>query len=467
MKILKVIVIITVVFGVLALLYVGIRLVPGLVIFAMARDLALDAGCDGREAMAVAFLAGGIPFALLWWKGFSWRKLGLVFVLASLAFAAYFTAKAVLHNRAAVVSNPEAVHWFSNDGHALLFYARQPDGTLIFCSRPGFHYRTGQELKPVTAEIYQEWRRLKGLQDARAQENSALKEQLARTATEAAQSRRDLESQLKASEDRAREHVGLSERLARQKAEVQKAREEMETRLSATESNMQQVAALQQRTGERVAEAEQKKRDLENQVQLCTEKLSESATLSEELKRQKAEAEKAKKELERRLQAPQERTRQEAATGTRSGELLRQELGGKVGGGTAGPQTRGKQWGKRASGARNASTGTMSAVVIQIMNQTRLTACLTFSAEKCQHVWPDPGRAFVVRPGETVSISLGGYPGERIFFTGWAAENPSVQWGRCACTSGNETKPIAVCGAVADASVALVERGLARTRVAW
>jgi hypothetical protein len=372
MKTLKVIVAIAVVLAVLALLYVGVRLVPGLVIFAMARDLALDAGCDGREAMAVAFLAGGIPFALLLWKGFSWRKLGVVFVLGSLAFAAYFTAKAVLHNRPGVVSKPEAVRWFSNDGHALLFYARQPDGSLIFCNRPGFHYRTGQELKPVTAEIYQEWRRLKGLQDARANENATLKEQLARTTSEAAQGRRDLESQLRASEDRAREQVSLCERLARQKAEVENAREEMEARLSDTESNMQQVAALQQRTGERMTEAEQKKRELENQVQLCAEKLSESARLSEEVRRQKAEAEKAKKELEARLQASEERMCREADTRARSLEPVRQEVEGNVGGGTGGPERRGKQGGRRTSLASDASTGTMSEVAIQIMNQTRL-----------------------------------------------------------------------------------------------
>jgi hypothetical protein len=146
----------------------------------MARDLARDAGLDSYQTMALVSIAGAIPAVILWRRRL-WRGLGAVLVAGSLAFGAYFECKALLHNRSGVVSDPACVRWFAEDGSPRLWYARQPDGSLIFSNRPGFHYRTGQELKPVTAEIYKEWRQLKGLQDAQAEENLMLREHLTRS----------------------------------------------------------------------------------------------------------------------------------------------------------------------------------------------------------------------------------------------------------------------------------------------
>jgi hypothetical protein len=385
-------------------------------------------------------------------------------VLGSVAFAGYFAAKAVLHNRSGLVSNPEAVRWFANDGQALLFYARQPDGGFIFCSRPGFHYRTGQELKPVTAEIYKEWRQLKGLQDSQARENLMLREELVRATREAAQGMRDLEDRVRASEERAKERRSLAESLARQKAEAEEARREVEARLSATETNMQQIAALQQESGRRMAAAEQRKRELENKVQVCADKLVEGAKLSEELAVRNSEAERAKKELEARLQASEEkRSKQSTGAQVGNGNSGREEAGCDGGGQASGPAGGWRQRGRQTSAVWGLAAGPTAGVVIQVMNQTRYTAYLTFSAGQCRHVWPEPGRAFMVSAGQTSSISLAGDPGERVFFTAWAAENPYVRWGNCACRSGAGSGGIAVCGGAGGAALRLVEN----TRVGW
>ena len=96
-------------------------------------------------------------------------------------------------------------------------------------------------------------------------------------------------------------------------------------------------------------------------------------------------------------------------------------------------------------------------VVINIVNRTRFTAYLTFSCAKRGHVWPEPGRAYVVGPGQAASVSLLGYSGERVYFSAQAGEAPGVQWGRARGVPEDAVEPVAVFGAPSPVSVALVE----------
>jgi len=54
--------------------------------------------------------------------------------------------------------DPASADWFDSiTGDPLLWYCRSAEGVLEFYSRPGYHTRTREPLKPVTKEIYEEW----------------------------------------------------------------------------------------------------------------------------------------------------------------------------------------------------------------------------------------------------------------------------------------------------------------------
>jgi hypothetical protein len=86
-----------------------------------------------------------------------------------------------------------------------------------------------------------------------------------------------------------------------------------------------------------------------------------------------------------------------------------------------------------------------SVVTVGIQNETRHKILITFTSP-WNHVWPAPGRAFVVEPGELTSFNLRGSANEPINFEAVAAENPNLQWRGCDCGPYGRPEPIAVCG---------------------
>src|SRR5438046_576452 len=100
-KVLKILAAVAGILVALALVYLGVRFVPGVVAGALARDLALDAGFDSYAALAVALVAGVSATAVLvlLWRGFSWRKVGIATLVIPLVLAGYFAGKSILRDR--------------------------------------------------------------------------------------------------------------------------------------------------------------------------------------------------------------------------------------------------------------------------------------------------------------------------------------------------------------------------------
>ena len=110
------------------------------------------------------------------------------------------------------------------------------------------------------------------------------------------------------------------------------------------------------------------------------------------------------------------------------------------------------------------SQGTMSStpqnatVTIAFRNDTSLTVCVTCSSPRNHHVWPSPGQAWVFSAGQMGAVTLSGFPGERIFYTAWAVQNPSIQWGMGSWMSEEQAAPVATCGGGTYPTVRLVSR---------
>ena len=473
MKFFKVSLAIAATLAVLGLLYLGVRLVPGAVVFAMARDLALEAGLDTYAAMAAALVAGFIPAVFLLWRGVTWRKVGMLALAIPLAFSAYFAAKSYLRNRPGIVSNPDAVRWFANDGRALLFYARQPDGVIIFGDRPGFHYRTGHLLQPVTAEIYQEWRQLQAKQSAGEDAKAALAEQLARQAAEAEEQRKALDAQIRAAEDKLRaekearaeterkleqqaeEALAAATKLAREAQEVGAKRKELEAQARAAEDSLRQQSEarlkseqeIQRRAEEALAGAARIQMEVEDAKRQLKEQLAQRAN----------ELGQMTQGVETRLRAAEDRLREEREAKSKS--ELQKELHdanslAKQIRREAQEQRRRAEKAEAAAASRNQAASIPpppsqnSTVTVSIRNQTRFKLYVTFSTTH-NRGWPEPGRAWVVTAGQTVSISLGGYSGDPVFYHARAEENPYVQW--------EQNAAIATCGGANPPMLCLVE----------
>jgi hypothetical protein len=172
MKTLKIIPFIIFVGLSLAILSIGLRLLPGIVAFVLARELAHQAGLERDFVFACAIIAAWVALAFVFWMGLSHKRLKSLLWLAPLLCIGFLICRGMLHNRTGDVPNPGVVRWFDASGQALLFYTKEPDGSITFSDQSGVHYRTGRPLKPVTPEIYEEWHKLNNKEDAKTHEGT-------------------------------------------------------------------------------------------------------------------------------------------------------------------------------------------------------------------------------------------------------------------------------------------------------
>ena len=82
-------------------------------------------------------------------------------------------------------------------------------------------------------------------------------------------------------------------------------------------------------------------------------------------------------------------------------------------------------------------------VEIPVRNRTPYTIFISFSSSSGAN-WPGGSYVWRLDSGQTTTFSLQGPQGDAIFYSAWAGENPSIQWGNSCKNKNGQPMPIAM-----------------------
>jgi len=322
--------------------------------------------------------------------------------------------------------DPKALPWFSPSGQPILFFVRPTTNRLEFYQAyNGAHDpESGIQLQPVTRLIWEEWQ----AEQERERKAETAKQQ---AAAERASQEKIQHLQIAAislqreKEDRIRREQAFLDSL------TQSLRSKRE-HLTAFENGIISDAALQP-----VHEASS---------QLDTA----SRALADAMKTAEGGSPLDLVLLQRSAQAALEfadKVETDIAARRADRERKKQLIKAEAQSGMGGENTVARSRSKQPQATRFSSGDSKNVVVtIRLKNGTGSRIFVTFESPDYRDVWPSPGNAWILEPGEQADLALTGARGEPIFLRAWSQRDPSVHWHGCDCDENGKLKPIAVCG---------------------